>query len=104
MPVNRRNRDARTCRIEPLENRRLFVAGALDTSFSEDGKSTMEVNLGGITLEASDVAVQSDGKTVIVGKFASSASSSDFGIARLNMDGTPDRTFGPQGNGFVRSP
>ena len=89
--------------IEPLEDRRLFAAGALDLSFSEDGKSTMEVNLGGITLDAADVAVQSDGKTVVVGKFALSPTQSDFAVARLNVDGTPDRTFGPQGNGFVRT-
>jgi len=104
MSFNRRNRDDRSCRIEPLEDRRLFAAGALDTSFSEDGKASIDINFGGITLEASDVAVQQDGKTVVVGKFALSATRSDFGIARLNVDGTPDRTFGPQGNGFVRSP
>ena len=74
----------------------LADAGALDPSFSEDGKAT--VSFGGVTVTSRDVAVQSDGKTVLIGN----TSKGDFAVARLNLDGTPDTTFGPGHNGVVR--
>ncbi len=83
--------------IEALEGRRLLaLAGTLDTSFSGDGKAT--IDLGGLfTMTANDVAVQADGKTVVVG-FATPASD-DFqvAVARFNLDGTPDTSFGTNG-------
>ena len=42
------------------------------------------------------VAVQSDGKIVVAGTVAD-ASSSDFGVARYNTNGTLDNTFGSDG-------
>src|SRR5437867_4161683 len=82
-------------RHEALESRRLLAFGALDTSFSQDGKTTLD--LGGITVSAHDVAVQSDGKTIVVG------GSSDWRIAlaRFNLDGTIDQSFGFNQNGTV---
>src|SRR6187551_3638742 len=52
-------------RLETLEPRRMFAAGALDPSFSFDGKAT--VNFGGAPAVAADVAVQADGKAVVAG-------------------------------------
>jgi uncharacterized delta-60 repeat protein len=80
------------CSFEALEARRLFAAGALDTSFSLDGKATFAANSG----TAYDVAMQSDGKTVVVGQ---SADFRNFVIARFNLDGSPDTSFGPAHTG-----
>src|SRR5688572_4328258 len=88
-------------RFESLEDRRMFAAGALDTSFSGDGKATFDIG-GGETLVAEDVAVQKDGKTVIVGRgnrFVNGIFQSRFVVARLNFDGTLDRTFGFNNSG-----
>lgn len=88
--------------FEKLEDRRLLAAGALDPSFSGDGKAT--INIGGkVVMQTDDVAVQSDGKTVIVGQARSTPSSQTFkfAVARLNLDGSPDTTFGTNGTGIV---
>lgn len=74
----------------------ISAPGSLDPSFSEDGKVT--VTFGGVTVSSRDVAVQNDGKTVLVGN----TSKGDFAIARLNLDGTPDSTFGPGHDGVAR--
>jgi hypothetical protein len=63
--VPRPARPARRWACEPLESRRLLSVGDLDNSSGDDGRA--EVNLGnGMTFDAADVAVQGDGKTVIV--------------------------------------
>jgi uncharacterized delta-60 repeat protein len=84
--------------FEPLERREMFSAGALDTSFSVDGKATLDFFPPiGINVDAHDVAVQGDGKTVVVG----TTSDGRFALARANFDGTPDTTFGAQHLGSV---
>jgi uncharacterized delta-60 repeat protein len=87
-----------TARIDTLERRMLMaVAGTLDKSFSGDGKATVAV--ANFRLVAQDVAVQADGKTVIVGPATRNVSPPNpfFAVARLNLDGTPDTTFGDGG-------
>lgn len=86
--------------IECLETRMFLSAGDLDVSFSGNGKQAMSFGEG-ISVKAFDVAVQSDGKTVVVGRAVHSDKSGDFAVARFNLDGTPDPTFGPNGNGTV---
>ncbi|CAN5453925.1 hypothetical protein BH09PLA1_BH09PLA1_19210 [soil metagenome] len=85
---------------ETLETRQLLAAGALDKSFSGDGKATFDLG-GGVIMTAADVAVQSDGKTVVVGASRDSATSQNFraAVARFSLDGTPDKSFGNRGNG-----
>jgi uncharacterized delta-60 repeat protein len=75
----------------------MAVAGTLDKSFSGDGKATVAV--ANFRLVAQDVAVQADGKTVIVGPATRNVSPPNpfFAVARLNLDGTPDTTFGDGG-------
>jgi uncharacterized delta-60 repeat protein len=46
---------------------------------------------------AQDVALHSDGKIVIVGFTVGPDLSQDFGVVRLNSDGTPDAEFGSNG-------
>ncbi|MGH7175927.1 MAG: delta-60 repeat domain-containing protein, partial [Tepidisphaeraceae bacterium] len=79
-----------TLRLESLESRRLLSAGALDPSFSVDGKATFAFG-GGVSVIANDVAVQGDGKTLVVGE---TISGKHFAVARFNLDGTPDTSFG----------
>jgi uncharacterized delta-60 repeat protein len=91
---HRHNRQSTT--FEPLEDRRMFAAGALDLSFN--GTGTTYVDFGtGIRVKATDVAVQADGKTVVVG----TSSDNRFAVARFNVNGTPDTTFGPNHDGKV---
>ena len=61
--------------------------GALDESFDGDGVCFIT------TPEPTDVAVQSDGKIVVVGEYQG-----DFALARFETDCTPDATF--SGDGF----
>lgn len=73
----------------------IFVArfradGTLDTSFSFDGRVTVDFG-GDETCNA--IAVQSDGKIVVVGT-TSANGNGDYAIARLNADGTLDTNFG----------
>ena len=68
--------------------------GTLDGTFSGDGLFTMDfVGTAGGAAQA--LAIQSDGRIVIVG-----SSGSDFAVARLNSTGTLDTTFGP-GTGII---
>jgi uncharacterized delta-60 repeat protein len=63
-------------------------AGDLDPSFSGDGKLVTDFDVGG----ASGVALQSDGKLVVVGD-----SGGDFALARYDPDGLLDSTFAGDG-------
>jgi uncharacterized delta-60 repeat protein len=72
---------------------RLNANGTLDTTFSGDGKQ--QVNFGGDD-RATAVALQADGKVLLAG-FAFVNNESDFVVARLNANGTPDTTFSGDG-------
>ncbi len=65
--------------------------GSLDTSFSGDGKQTTDF-FGGID-EATGVALQGDGKMVVVGR----ARRRDFALARYNPNGSLDTSFSGDG-------
>jgi uncharacterized delta-60 repeat protein len=87
-------------RSEPLERRLLLAAGDYDSSFSGDGRATVDFGPG-LYAHATAAAVQSDGKTVVVGAVTSSPSTymGDLAIARFNLDGTVDTSFGPTRSG-----
>ncbi|WP_263263293.1 M10 family metallopeptidase C-terminal domain-containing protein [Pseudomonas sp. RIT-PI-S] len=72
---------------------RLNGDGSLDTTFSGNGKAVFDFGADNATVRS--VAVQNDGKIVLAG-----GSDGDFGIARLNADGSLDHSFGPLINGF----
>ena len=76
--------------IEQLESRRLLSAGELDPSFGTGGK--VVTDFGG-TDSGQAVAVQSDGRIVVVGH----RGEADFVLARYNANGTLDTTFGSVG-------
>ncbi len=72
--------------------------GSLDTSFSGDGKQTTD--FAGRDDEAAGVALQSDGKVVVVGRtgFGSPFGNSfDFAVARYNPNGSLDTSFAGDG-------
>ena len=66
-------------------------AGDLDPSFDGDGKAILP-----FFAPLADVLVQPDGKLVLAG-----TSSEDFGVWRLNGDGSPDRAFDDDGAAFA---
>jgi uncharacterized delta-60 repeat protein len=72
--------------------------GSLDPTFSGDGKQTTDFN--GLDDQITDVALQSDGKIVVVGRtgfFDPFGSSFDFAVARYNANGSLDTSFSGDG-------
>ncbi len=69
--------------------------GTLDNSFGTGGKVTTD--FGGTSDQAVAVALQPDGKIVVVGGSDSSSASTNFALARYNTDGTLDSSFGTGG-------
>lgn len=77
----------------------LNANGSLDTSFDGDGKRT--INFGSYD-EGYGVAVQPDGKIVLVGNsYPDATGGADFAVARLNTNGSEDSTFGTGGKRTV---
>ena len=81
--------------------------GTLDTdadstptgSFSDDGKLIVDMTGTGIDDHSEALIVQGSGKVVVASRvlMAAGTNQSDFGLLRLNEDGTPDGTWGPNG-------
>jgi uncharacterized delta-60 repeat protein len=90
--------------IQALEPRQLLSAGAFDPFFSGDGQARVDFG-GGIIGNATDVVVQSDGKTIVVGQrmpgSAAYVERDHFYLARFNVDGSIDATYGAARNGRV---
>jgi len=71
--------------------------GSLDTTFSGNGKQMTHFGpVGDRFAQAHGVALQDDGKIVVVGS-AGFAGFSDFALARYNPDGSLDTTFSGDG-------
>ena len=68
--------------------------GSLDTSFDTDGK--IMIPIGTSNDFARGMALQSDGKIVIVGD-SSNGTDYDIALTRLNVDGSLDSSFGTSG-------
>ncbi|MGB8367635.1 MAG: delta-60 repeat domain-containing protein, partial [Candidatus Babeliales bacterium] len=69
---------------------RYNVDGSLDLSFGVSGKVTTAIS--GVNI-ASSIALQKDGKIVVVG-LANAAIDAEFATVRYNTDGSLDTTFG----------
>jgi len=69
--------------------------GSLDPSFDNDGKVITSIT--GSYIEASGVDLQTDGKIVISGNHFISSSVAEFIIARYNINGSIDNSFGVNG-------
>jgi uncharacterized delta-60 repeat protein len=96
----RRSRSTPKVRIRPqleqLESRALLNAGGLDATFGAGGLATLNFT-GSFSDQGLAVALQPDGKMVVVGSVLQSGIGYDFGVARFNGDGTPDQSFGSGG-------
>ena len=82
---------------------RLNPDGTLDTTFDGDGRQVVPFDLGSGNVDrARALALQPDGRIVVVGAVTTAApGDSDFGVARLNPDGTLDTTFSGDGRQTV---
>jgi len=82
--------------MEGLERRQLLSAGDLDTTFGNAGIVSTDFNGGLDTSQA--IAQQGDGKIVSVGSTSTDNNfGGDFAIARYNLNGSLDTTFGGTG-------
>jgi uncharacterized delta-60 repeat protein len=82
--------------VEQLEDRRLLAAGSLDTTFNPGGL-VPGVVIQDFAFEDNSVAVAVDsaGRTLVAGTYGTGAvNSRDFAVARFNVDGSLDMTFG----------
>ncbi|HYC45324.1 MAG TPA: DUF4347 domain-containing protein, partial [Burkholderiales bacterium] len=68
--------------------------GTHDASFSSDGRVVADI--GGSDDEAYGIALQTDGRIVVVGR-AAGAGAPDFAVMRFNTNGTLDTTFNGDG-------
>jgi uncharacterized delta-60 repeat protein len=69
--------------------------GSLDTTFGGTGKIVTSLSLGADV--ATSMALQSDGKIVVAGYDFSPLQGNNFALARYNLDGSLDTTFGVGG-------
>ncbi len=81
---------------------RYLTNGALDKTFSNNGKVQTSVQLGIFEQNVAGVAVLPDGKTIVGGAAAyyrppGAERWSDFALVRFNVNGTLDGTFGGDG-------
>ena len=75
--------------------------GTLDTSFGPGG--TVITSVINLDLTGYSVAIQTDGKIVLGGGYFNTATSlnASFSLARYNVNGSLDLTFGINGNGLI---
>lgn len=69
--------------------------GDLDPTFGTGGKQFVDFH--GQTDDGWAVAIQSDGKIVVAGRSTPAPIAADYAVARLNVDGSLDPTFGDGG-------
>jgi uncharacterized delta-60 repeat protein len=89
--------------VEPLEDRCLLNAGALDPTFGAGGKVTVPHLPTTTTGAAYAVVAQLNGKIVLAGNNSASGGGPAT-LVRLNTDGTPDATFGNAGQVVIPPP
>lgn len=83
---------------------RFNAHGGLDPAFNFNGLVAIDFDGGAGQDTCTGIALQGDGKIVVVGSTRSpTTNSADFAVARLNPDGTLDTTFGA-GTGKVVIP
>src|SRR4051812_39436731 len=86
--------------VETLEVRSLLSAGATDLNFGDHGIAPIDFGASYACSYTTMMLRQPDGKVLVSAEIAQDLahwSGLDFGLARLNSDGTPDQTFGTHG-------
>jgi uncharacterized delta-60 repeat protein len=74
---------------------------ALDSSFSGDGKQTLDFGFAAKSDQANGVVALPSGKIVAVGYATQAGSNDSFAVARLNPNGEPDPDFSGDGRRVV---
>lgn len=94
--------DGKIVALGDMRLARYNVDGTLDTTFGTAGEVTISLT-GGLNDSTTDVAVQQDGKIVVVGAARPGGvnARNDFAIARFDVDGRLDATFGTAGKAYV---
>ena len=87
--------DGKTVVVGGLSMARYDTDGSLDASFGTGGLVTIAFN-GGLNDEVQGLAIQPDGKIVVVG-FARVGTQNDFAVARFTSSGVLDPAFGTGG-------
>jgi uncharacterized delta-60 repeat protein len=82
--------------LEPLEDRTVLSAGALDPTFGTGGKVVFDLP-GSSRSTLTDIALQPDGKIIAVGGINDFSQAQDFAVVRFNPDGSRDTSFGSGG-------
>jgi uncharacterized delta-60 repeat protein len=78
------------------------TAGWFDSTFGTGGKVTVNIDPVSPSLDqATAMKVQADGKIVVAGSTRSAGADANFGIVRLNPDGSLDSSFGNGGTQVV---
>jgi uncharacterized delta-60 repeat protein len=77
---------------------RLNIDGSYDNGFDSDGKTLFD--LGGRSCFASDLDLQPDGK-IVIGGYVEVGNDFDYGIARLNVNGSFDNSFNKNGKKLI---
>src|SRR5688572_8050656 len=70
----------------------LAAPGDLDTTFSGDGKVITDIS-GGMEDVVNEIALQADGKIVVVGWRNDPVRVNDIAVARYNANGSLDTSF-----------
>ena len=87
---------------EDFRIERYDPSGVPDASFGAAGTGAVTTDFHGDTDRAYAVAVQPDGKIVVAGHATDAAGTgNDFAVARYDVDGELDPTFGDDGTGMV---
>jgi uncharacterized delta-60 repeat protein len=82
---------------------RLNPDGSVDGSFGTGGKVVFSFDSAVAQTDGvHDLAIQSDGKILLIGGVGSAANGLEFGVARLNSDGSLDTSF--DGDGLATVP
>ncbi len=71
---------------------RFKADGSFDSTFGTEGKVTTPIGLGND--EGTNVALQSDGKIVVIGSSFNASGNTDYIVIRYTSAGTVDSTFG----------
>jgi uncharacterized delta-60 repeat protein len=79
---------------------RYMPGGGLDASFSGDGRQTIALLPQGLD-NAEAVAIQGNGRIVVVGSSDQNATGTDFAVARMMPNGDPDTGFSGDGQRLI---
>jgi uncharacterized delta-60 repeat protein len=79
----------------------LAAAGALDHSFSGDGRTTLAFGTGTADDVGNSVAIQNDGRFVVGGTSTPGGTANDFAAARFKPNGAVDTSFSGDGRKTV---